>query len=46
MDIRAYDSEYSFDKNGIAVVEYNGKMKYENWFDDRKVEDIYCQDLG
>jgi len=46
MDIRAHDGEYTFNKNGIAVVEYNSKMEYENWFDQKKIEDIYCQDLG
>lgn len=45
-DIGADDGEYTFNKNGIAVVEYNGKMEYENWFDQKKIEDIYCQDLG
>jgi len=28
-DIRAHDGEYTFNKNGIVVMEYNGKLEYE-----------------
>jgi hypothetical protein len=45
-DMRAEDAGYDFDKNGIEMVKYEDRMKYEDWFDQKKVEDIYCEDLG
>jgi len=45
-DIRATGTRYNFEKNGIEMLKYEDRMEYEDWFDQKKIEDIYCEDLG
>ncbi|KAI1321119.1 hypothetical protein F5Y16DRAFT_405330 [Xylariaceae sp. FL0255] len=40
------ESNYRFEDNGIEMIKYDERMQYEDWFDQKKIEDIYCEDIG
>ena len=45
-DLRGPEKEYSFEDNGIAVMNLESTMSYEDWNHQQKVQDVYCQELG
>jgi hypothetical protein len=45
-DLRGVEHEFTFEKNGFAVLEMDSAMSYENFDDPVKVENVYCQELG
>jgi hypothetical protein len=45
-DLRTKGADFNFDNNGIEMLKYENNMKYEDWDDQKKIEDIYCEDLG
>jgi len=45
-DLRTKGPDFNFDNNGIEMLKYKDNMKYEDWDDQKKIEDVYCEDLG
>lgn len=45
-DLRGRESQFSFRKNGFAVLEMDSKLAYEDFEDRTKVEEVYCQELA
>lgn len=45
-DIRGMEDEFSFEKNGFAVLELNSKMTYEDFDDIDKIKKVYSPEVA
>ena len=45
-DLRAVEKTFSFDENGIAILQMQSSMAYDDFSDPAKIENIYCKEIG
>lgn len=45
-DLRSYEDQFTFTKNGFAVLELSSKMKYDDFAAEDKILSIYCQEVA
>ena len=45
-DLRGRENQFTFKRHGFAVVEMHSSMTYEDFSSPKKVEEIYCAELG
>lgn len=45
-DLRDYEHELSFEKNGISVLDVDIDMEYNEFSDVTKIENQYCDNMG
>ena len=45
-DLRGREKQFTFKRHGFAVVEMHSSMTYEDFSSPKKVEEIYCAELG
>ncbi|KAL9090060.1 MAG: hypothetical protein Q9159_002228 [Coniocarpon cinnabarinum] len=45
-DIRGREDEIDFDQKGFGVAHMHSAMQYEDYCDPKKVEEIYCTEVG
>ncbi|KAN0117749.1 hypothetical protein V8E51_003726 [Hyaloscypha variabilis] len=45
-DLRGREDEISFENNGIAILEMETSMTYEEFNDKEKLKNVYCEEVG
>ena len=45
-DLRGRENQFTFKRHGFGVVEMHSSMTYEDFSSPKKVEEIYCAELG
>ncbi|XXH04595.1 hypothetical protein Hte_011012 [Hypoxylon texense] len=45
-DIRGREGQFTFEKNGFALLDFSSSMTYEDFEDTAKLENVYAQELG
>lgn len=45
-DIRGREGQFTFEKNGFALLDFSSSMTYEDFENTAKLENVYAQELG
>ncbi len=45
-DIRGKEDQFTFNKNGFAIIELDSAMQYEDFDDPGKIDALYCEEIA